>query len=89
MTIVRLVALTMGKKKDGGNWYKSTFKSKNSNGFPIVQDYFLPESVGEAAIKNGLIEDVDVNVDFGFDDYMRIGITSITKATTTKTTGGI
>ena len=95
MTQARLVALTVGEKKTGGKWYKATLKVRNSKGIPQVQDFFLSPEVGASAERAGLIEDVDVNIDLGFDDYMRTCITSLTKsAPTTKsssntTLGGI
>lgn len=78
---VFLVCLIFGTKKNGnGRWYKAQFKGHNSDGNPITAEYFLSEEVGEKMVREGLIEDIMVRVSFGFDDYLRPAIVSVTKA---------
>lgn len=85
---VRLVGLQHNPKKDGsGEWYLATLKKHDSKtGQPKTKDFFLESKVGAEAVSQGLIEDVDVMVELGFDDFFNATITSMTKATTTKTT---
>lgn len=80
-----VVAMISGKKKNGsGNWYKVTLKGHNSQGNPVVNDFFVGDEVGEKAVKDGIIEDCPVTVSFDFDDYMRPTIVGLTKVSTTK-----
>ena len=84
MKDVTLVALMSWKKKDGtGNWYRALFKGHNSQGSPVTAEFFLPEEVGEKAVKEGITEDCHVNVTFDFDDYMKPVVAGITKVTST------
>lgn len=80
---VMLVCLVSGTKKNGnGNWFKAQFKGHTVDGKPVTADYFLSNEVGEKMVKEGLIEDVMVNVSFDFDDFLRPTIVSVVKATT-------
>ena len=84
-----LVALVSGKRKDGsGSWYRASLKGHNSQGHPVVRDFYLSEEVGEKLVKDGILEDCPVNVSFGFDEYMRPSIAGLTKATATSAKGG-
>lgn len=76
---VRLVALTSGEGKNG-NWYRVILKKIGKNGKPVVNDFWLTESVGRAAIEEGLIDDVDVFVTAGFDEFLRFQIVEIRAA---------
>ena len=90
MRKVRLIALVSGNKKNGGMWYKATLKANKADGTPIVNDFFLSETAGKEAIKQNLIEDVDVELDFDFDDFLHICIAHIRKASTSsKPTTGV
>lgn len=80
MIRVKLVCLTVGTKKTGGQWYKATFKMKNEAGKPMVQDFFLAEKVGRECVEQNLVDDVMVDVALGFDDFFRPTVTEIKKA---------
>ena len=80
MTDVKLIAIVAGNKKDGsGMWYRATLKGHNSLGKPVVNDFYLDPSVGEKAIRDGIVEDCAITVGFDFDDYMRPTITELAK----------
>lgn len=76
MTKVRLIALMNGVGKSGKPWYRVILKGQSQNG-PIVQEYWLDEQVGRAAVKNGLVDDCDVYIACGLDSYLRPSITEI------------
>ena len=81
MKSVKLVCLISGNKKSGkGPWFKATLLSHNSEGKPVTGEFFLPEDVGERCVREGLIEDVLVNVEFEFDEFMHPMISNIIKA---------
>ena len=76
----KLICLISGTKKNGrGKWYKASLLGHNDEGMPITADFFLPEEVGEKLIKDKLIEDVDVDVTLGFDNYLRPTITGMSR----------
>lgn len=78
---IKLVCLTSGNKKDGsGKWFKATFLGHDKDGAPIKNDFFIDADVGERMINDGIVEDVVVNVEMGFDDYLRPSVTNVTKA---------
>lgn len=82
MKDLRLVALVSGNRKDGsGKWFRATLKGHNKDGLPVVNDFYLSQEVGEKAVRDGIVEDCNVNVSLHFDDYMRPEICDITKAT--------
>lgn len=78
---VKLVALVSGQRKDGtGTWFRATLKGHNKEGKPVINALYIDQAVGEKAVREGIIEDCDVNINFDFDDYMRPTISEITKA---------
>ena len=74
---LNLVALSVGKKKAGGNWYRATFKHKTNDGSLLVKDFFLPDDVGEKMVANRILEDHEVNVSVDLDDFLRPVITDV------------
>lgn len=74
---VRLIALMSGISKKGSRYYRAVFKSKMSNGVPIVKELFLPVKVGEMCESKGITEDVEVEVTGGFNEYLSLEITDI------------
>lgn len=83
--IYKLVMLTTGtSSKTGKRWAKIYLKSRNSAGLPIGNELYISPEIADELIKAGAIEDVDVTVNGGLDDYMRPCITEVNpvKATT-------
>lgn len=84
MKDLKLVALVSGNRKDGtGKWYRATLKGHNTEGKPIVDNFYLDDSVAEKAVQDGIVEDCAVNVTFDLDEFMRPVISSLTKVSTT------
>lgn len=80
MSNVTLVCLTAGKRKDGsGNWYKATILGHNAENMPVTKDFYLAEELGERLVRENIIENVPVNVAFGFNNYLNPVITGITR----------
>lgn len=75
--ILRLIALESGRKKDGGSWYKATFRKRSSSGKLAVETFWLLADVGARMIQLDLIEDVDVCVTLGFNEYLKPEITAV------------
>ncbi|MCR5357821.1 MAG: hypothetical protein K6E63_10525 [Lachnospiraceae bacterium] len=48
-----------------------------------MNEFYINEEVGEKAVRDGIIEDCDVNVNFDFDDFLRPSIVGLSKASTT------
>lgn len=78
--IVKLVALSGGTSKTGKKYYRATFKRRLSDGTPITREYFLPEEVGDYCKSHELVEDVDVIIEAGMDELLRLAITNILPA---------
>ena len=79
---IKLVCLTSGKKKDGsGNWFRATFLAHKPDNSPITREEFLNAKIGEKMIAEGLVEDAPVNVELGYDEYLRPVVVNVTKAT--------
>lgn len=78
---VRLVALSRLKsKKTGDDLYRVLLKKCSTDGLPRIGEFWLSKEVGEKCIREGLIEDVDVYVEAGLDEFMRLAITNIERA---------
>lgn len=77
---VRLIALSSGVSKKGNKYYRVVFKTKSSDGTPIIREYFIPVSVGDECKKQGILEDVDVIVEAGFNEFLGLEIQSISRA---------
>lgn len=75
--IVRLVALSSGISKKGNKFYLGLFKAKLPDGNPVTREYFLPVSVGDECKKNGILEDIDVEVEAGFNEFLGLEIQKI------------
>lgn len=75
--VVRLVALSKFSNKNGKQFFKVMLKKKNSDGIPVLKEFFLPVDVGDYCCEHNLVEDLDVRVELGFDEYMRPGIIGI------------
>lgn len=81
--VVRLVALSSGVgAKSGKQWYKALLKShtKTKDGSPIYAELWITPEVGDECKRLGLVEDVDVIVEAGLDDFLRFQITQILPA---------
>ncbi len=79
--VIRLVALSRLKsRKTGDDLYRASLKKHSSDGLPRIAEFWLSKNVGEKCIREGLIEDVDVYVEAGLDEFMRLGITNIERA---------
>lgn len=79
--IIRLVALSRLKsRKTGDDLYRVSLKKRSTDGLPRIAEFWLSKAVGEQCIREGLIEDVDVYVEAGLDEFMRLGITNIERA---------
>lgn len=80
MKNLKLVCLTAGKRKDGsGTWYKATILGHNEENMPVTKDFYLADELGERLIRENIIENVPVNVMFGFNNYLIPVITGITR----------
>lgn len=77
---IKLIALNGGVSKAGKKYYRATFKSKTPSGEPVIASFFLNEAVGDSCRAKGLLEDVDVVVEAGMDDFLRLAITNIIPA---------
>lgn len=78
--VVRLVALMCGTNKNGGTWYRVALKQRRKGESPLMREFWLTEEVARAAINRGLIEDVDVVVSAGLDEFLRLDIIDIRPA---------
>lgn len=79
--VVRLVALSRLKsKKTGDDLYRVSLKKSSPDGLPRTAEFWLDKSIGEECIRLGLIEDVDVRVVAGFDEFLRLAIVQILPA---------
>jgi hypothetical protein len=74
---VKLIALSSGTSKKGNKYYRGVFKTKLSDGNPVIREYFLPVSVGDECKRNGILEDVDVMIEAGFNEFLGLEIQSI------------
>ena len=74
---VKLIALSSGTSKKGNKYYRGGFKTKLSDGNPVIREYFLPVSVGDECKRNGILEDVDVMIEAGFNEFLGLEIQSI------------
>lgn len=83
MKRLRLVALMTGVKKDGGAWYKATFKGKTKDGKLILKDFWLSSEIGAATVSAGLLEDIDVFVECDMDERLNPQISRISALTKT------
>lgn len=76
--IYRLVMLTTGtSSKTGRPWAKVYLKGHDSTGRPIGNELYISPEIADALIKANAIEDVDVTLEGGLDDFMRPCITAI------------
>jgi hypothetical protein len=74
---VKLIALSSGTSKKGNKYYRGVFKTKLPDGNPVIREYFLPVSVGDECKKNGILEDVEVVIKAGFNEFLGLEIQSI------------
>lgn len=77
LTKALLVALSSGQGKMGKTWYKAVFKKRLPDGSPVVSEFWLPEHVGEKMKKYGLLEDCNVLIACGFDNFFRFQILDV------------
>lgn len=77
LTEARLIALSAGQSKSGKSWYKAVFKRHLPDGTPVVSEFWLSERIGNKMKRLGLLEDCDVLIACGFDDFFRFQITDI------------
>lgn len=73
---VRLVALS-GGEKNGRKWYRATIKGHLADGSPTLTDLWLLPEVGDKMKALGLIEDCDILVACGLDDFLRFQIVDV------------
>ena len=76
---VRLVALS-GGEKNGRKWYRGTFKGHLPDGSPTLTELWLLPDVGDKLKALGLIEDCDLLVACGLDDFLRFQIVDVMPA---------
>lgn len=76
---VRLVALS-GGEKNGKKWYRGTFKGHLPDGSPTLTELWLSPAVGDKMKSMGLIEDCDIMVACGLDDFLRLQIVDVLPA---------
>lgn len=79
MKKAHLVALSTGVGKTGKKWFRAVLKTR-VDGAPIVSDFWLTESVGTEAVRQGLTDSVDVIIETGMDEFLRLQITAIKPA---------
>lgn len=79
--IIRMVALSRLKsRKTGDDLYRVSLKKHSADGLPRMAEFWIDKSVGEECLRMGLIEDVDVYIEAGLDEFMRLTITKILPA---------
>lgn len=79
--IVRLVALSSGvSKKTGKVYYRALFMRHLPSGEPVVKETFINSAVGDACRAQGLIENVDVELQIGLNQYLNFEIVGILPA---------
>ena len=84
MVKIILSCLVYGAKKDGsGNWYKGSFKTHDKNGKCQTKEYYIPSEDGDKMVKDGIIEDVGVDVTLTFNQYLLPEIKDVTRVSET------
>lgn len=79
--VIRLVALSRLKsRKTGDDLYRASLKKRSTDGLPRIAEFWIDKAVGEKCVRDGLIEDVDVYIEAGLDEFMRLTITNIVRA---------
>lgn len=79
--VVRLIALSsVTSKKTGKVWYRAILRSYTPDGSPVCKEFWLSQNVGDECKRLGIVEDVDVIVEAGLDEFLRFEITRITPA---------
>lgn len=77
---LRLVALIQGTTKDGKKWSKISVKKRTIDGNPVLKDFYIDPNIAHKMAMERLVEDVDITVELGFDDYLRPTITGVRRA---------
>lgn len=63
------------------------FKGNLSDGTPVTKEYFLSEEVDDSCVAQGILEDVNVEIEAGMNQYLGLDITQIRLAETDDSLG--
>lgn len=75
--IYTLLGVEAGVSKTGRPWAKCFLKGHTKDGKTKCAEIYIPYEVAQRLIANGTIEDINVTISGGLDDFMRPCVTNV------------
>lgn len=75
--IYTLLNVEAGVSKTGRPWAKALLKGYTDDGKSKYGEIYIPYNVAQRLITNGTIEDINVTITGGLDEYMRPCVTDL------------